>query len=124
MRLKRPGAGSVTALGAGCVCPSTSRINSVLWGYTRFSMPSQSSSSSLSSAPQTAACTAEVVGRVGAERAMGYPATALKSVDLPLPVAPKKPMMVCSVESSRRRLRRSRASEASSTTDSGRRSRP
>ena len=26
------------------------------------------------------------------------PTTALKSVDLPLPVAPKKPMMVCSVE--------------------------
>ena len=38
---------------------------------------------------QIAACTVEVVGRVGAERAMFCPAMALKRVDLPLPVAPK-----------------------------------
>ena len=111
MRFHSPGAGTLVSFRAALGVSGTN-VSGVIGasagsssGYTRSETPSQSRTSSLPSLPHTAACAATVVGRVWAARASFWPATALKREDLPLPVAPKNPTIVCSAE----RLRRSRA---------------
>ena len=68
-------------------------IGAAAW---RFRTSSQSSSASLPWTPQMPASGSVVVGRRTAAVAISSPLTALKSDDLPLPVAPKKPTTVWS----------------------------